>query len=251
MRLMAYVYLQRNFRNTKIRVYMRSIHKICILYCLATLILVSCRQKETSDSLFSTDSNQVVQVVADHMDSITATMYLWERANVSSPWDCIDSFPVTIGRNGLAPGNDVPGRKLEGDGNAPEGRYALSLVFSYHSLTDIHMPFEQVDSADLCVDDVGSVYYNQLVDDDTVTHKDYTSFERMQRRDAQYEYGVWVNYNTDYIVVGNGSCIFLHIWKNPGAPTSGCTAMSKENMLRLIYWLRAEKKPILVQHAKP
>lgn len=73
------------------------------------------------------------------------------------------------------------------------------------------MPFEQVDVNDLCVDDINSQYYNLLIDDDTIINKDYTSFERMERKDMQYEYGVWVNYNTAPQVPGMGSCIFLHI----------------------------------------
>lgn len=223
---------------------------ILLLSCLLALCLTACQQKTVPDNRFSTDSNQVVQVVATHLDSISATMYLWARDHQQAKWICADSFPVTIGRNGLAPGIDIAGRKIEGDGNAPEGMFYLSRVFSYHPLTDLHMPFEQVDSSDLCVDDVQSMYYNQLIDDDTVKQKDYSSFERMQRNDAQYEYGVWVDYNTNPIIRGNGSCIFLHVWKNPNAPTSGCTAMSKENMLRLIYWLDADKKPILIQFAQ-
>ena len=64
----------------------------------------------------------------------------------------------------------------------------------------------------------------------------------------QYEYGVWVNYNTNPQIPGNGSCIFLHIYKTPTTPTSGCTAMSKENMLKLIHWLNASKNPMLIQY---
>jgi len=225
---------------------MRFLYLIC---CLPALIIASCSKKEAPDNRFFPDSLQVVQVVSVHPDSISATMYLWSRENEHSNWVCADSFPVTVGRNGLAPDSTASGRKLEGDGRSPEGIFYLSRVFSYHPLTDLHMPFEQVDTSDLCVDDVHSVYYNQLVDDDTVSAKDYSSFERMQRRDAQYEYGVWVDYNSDPVVAGNGSCIFLHIWKSPGAPTSGCTAMSKENMLRLIYWLQEDKKPVLIQFA--
>lgn len=198
---------------------------------------------------FSTSGNQVVQVLALHADSVQARMLLWERADSMTAWMCVDSFPVTLGRNGLAPGNDMPGRKIEGDGNSPAGVFRLSCVFSYHQLDDLRMPFERVDSNDLCVDDVQSVHYNQLVDKDTVAIQDYQSFERMQRPDAQYEYGVWVDYNSTPVVSGNGSCIFLHIWKEPGAATSGCTAMSKESMLRLIYWLDEKKKPVLVQYA--
>ncbi len=221
------------------------------LYLIPAIISVLCWYScthETPVSPFSTPGNQVVQVLADHVDSTTASMYLWERSDSTAEWKCVDTFPVRIGRNGLAPGNDLPGRKLEGDGNAPEGLFLLSKVFSYHLLTDLHMPFEQVDSSDLCVDDVHSQYYNMLIDDDTTQLKDYSSFERMQRRDLQYEYGVWVNYNTDPVVSGNGSCIFLHISKDPDTPTSGCTAMSKENMLRLIYWLEADKRPVLIQY---
>lgn len=216
---------------------------------LSVICLVLCQCKPTKQhQLFTAAGDQVIQVVAEHVDSVGAVMYLWERTDSLANWHCVDSFDVVLGRNGLAPGNDMVGRKIEGDGNAPEGVFTLSRVFSYHPLTDLKMPFEQVDTNDLCVDDLASVHYNTLIDDDTIAVKDYKSFERMQRQDQQYEYGVWVDYNTAPIVPGNGSCIFLHVWKEPGAPTSGCTAMSKQNMLRLIQWLDITKNPVLIQY---
>ena len=33
------------------------------------------------------------------------------------------------------------------------------------------------------------------------------------------------------------SAIFLHVWKEPGAPTCGCTAMAREDLLELLRWL--------------
>ena len=112
------------------------------------------------------------------------------------------------------------------------------------------MPFEQIDSNDICVDDMNSSYYNQLIDTDTASVVDYKSFEKMKRNDDLYEYGVWVNYNSDPAISGNGSCIFLHVWKDEKTPTSGCTAMSKENIIKLINWVDAEKKPLLFQYSE-
>jgi len=108
------------------------------------------------------------------------------------------------------------------------------------------MPFVQVDTNFYCVDDIASSYYNTLIKQDTAKH-DYSSFEYMRRKDSLYEYGVWVLYNSNPVIAGNGSCIFLHIWRNENAPTSGCTAMSRDKMLKVIYWLDARKKPVLLQ----
>src|SRR3546814_13487979 len=37
-----------------------------------------------------------------------------------------------------------------------------------------------------------------------------------------------------------------HLWKAPGAPTAGCTAMADATMARLYGWLRPEAKPVFV-----
>jgi L,D-peptidoglycan transpeptidase YkuD (ErfK/YbiS/YcfS/YnhG family) len=78
--------------------------------------------------------------------------------------------------------------------------------------------------------------------------KDWTSSETMRREDGLYEWGVLVAHNmSPKPVPGAGSCIFMHVWRGPGKPTAGCTAMSRENMLALLGWLDAQKKPVLVQ----
>src|SRR3546814_11826254 len=45
---------------------------------------------------------------------------------------------------------------------------------------------------------------------------------------------------------GAGSCIFAHLWKAPGAPTAGCTAMADATIARRYGWLRPEAKPVFV-----
>jgi len=49
-------------------------------------------------------------------------------------------------------------------------------------------------------------------------------------------------------VPGNGSCIFLHIWRGPGQGTAGCTAMPEEILLDTIHWLNSKApNAVLVQ----
>lgn len=180
-------------------------------------------------------------------------MFLYERKNNHKLWKLVDSFAITVGRSGLAKDihstisfeNNMP-VKHEGDGKSPSGIFKLGKVFSYHDVENLKMPFVQVDTNFYCVDDVASSYYNTLIKQDTAQH-DFSSFEYMKRDDSLYEYGVWVLYNSNPVTAGHGSCIFLHIWQNENTPTSGCTAMAKDNMLKLIHWLDAKNNPVLLQ----
>lgn len=229
---------------------------------LAILILIACKpsaekiSKQISEQMEVPEiSLQKIVVTTIAMNATNGSMDLYERNDSSSSWGSpVMTFPIMIGKSGLALDSmqfkhEEYGRfKHEGDGCSPAGVFTLGKIFSYHDITDLKMPFEQVDVNDLCVDDVNSKYYNLLIDDDTINPRDYNSYERMEREDMQYEYGVWVNYNTAPQLPGMGSCIFLHIWKNPSHATSGCTAMSKENMLKLIYWLDEKKNPVLIQY---
>jgi D-alanyl-D-alanine dipeptidase len=39
----------------------------------------------------------------------------------------------------------------------------------------------------------------------------------------------------------------MHIWRGPGQPTVGCTAMAQADLESLLGWLDPERKPLLVQ----
>ena len=76
---------------------------------------------------------------------------------------------------------------------------------------------------------------------------DWKSSEKMLAVGEQYALGVFVAYNSYPITSGNGSCIFLHIWKDSATPTAGCTAMERPSLERIVAWLDAKKNPYLVQ----
>ena len=224
------------------------------LFILLYLITSSIRaQPIAAFNPYLTGSNQVLYVKTTNADSIQGTMLLYERKNSRKRWKRADSFAVVVGRAGLAKApqtsipfsNNIPVKK-EGDGKSPAGIFLLGDVFSYHYLHNLHMPFVQVDTNFYCVDDVTSSYYNTLIVKDTATAT-FNSFEYMKRNDELYEYGVWVLYNSTPVAAGNGSCIFIHIWRNNHSGTAGCTAMAKENILKLIHWLDKKKNPALLQ----
>ncbi|MFN9704555.1 MAG: L,D-transpeptidase, partial [Planctomycetota bacterium] len=91
------------------------------------------------------------------------------------------------------------------------------------------------------VDDPRAAQYNQWVVGATGV-----SAERLRRDDGQYDVAVVLEYNTDPVVPGRGSAIFLHVWSGPGTPTAGCVAAAAADVRRLLGWLRRAQRPVCV-----
>jgi D-alanyl-D-alanine dipeptidase len=96
------------------------------------------------------------------------------------------------------------------------------------------------------VDDPRSHLYNRLVDAPNVAHRDWKSSERVRPTNPMFRWCVEVRHNWEQRP-GLGSCIYLHIWKAPGVATSGCTAMAEHDLARIVRWVDARKRPLLVQ----
>ena len=182
--------------------------------------------------------NQAVIVTQPLFPGFAAKVEGWDKAN--GQWQMVmDPMDAVVGRNGLAPVNE----KKEGDGRTPSGIFKVYRAFGYKKDADKKLEYKQVTETDFWVDDTSSLDYNQWV------HKiaeGTRSFERLKRDDDLYEYAAVIEYNTDPVVSGNGSAIFLHVWRSPDQPTSGCVALSRENILRILKWLDRSQKPVVV-----
>ena len=143
-------------------------------------------------------------------------------------------LPVSLGRSGVVSAL----QKKEGDGATPAGSYRLRRAFGYEPFAT-SMPYIQVTKQHYWIDDVASPLYNQLV----VGKTEAKSYEEMRRKDELYKLGLVVEYNTEPIVAGKGSAIFMHIRKGPGVPTSGCIAMAEKDIKKLLQWLKPEQNP--------
>lgn len=197
------------------------------------------------------DSKQLIVVTTDGWNKIKGKMNAYEwKGNKWIP--VLKDIPIVTGRSGLAWGRGLHDQvlnkgklKREGDGNAPAGIFYLSGLFGYDKISS-KMNSMKVDNRTFCVDDSRSVYYNKIVNTDTVK-KDWKSAETMRMKSDVYKYGIFVDYNVNPAVAGKGSCIFMHIWTGNSSPTAGCTAMTEANILKLIDFLDKKKNPVLVQ----
>ncbi len=204
-------------------------------------------------------SRQLIVVITDDWNSSQATLRRYSRANIRMPWKEVgEPITVVVGKNGLAWGkgailvdkqvatSEDPIKK-EGDGRAPAGAFYLSKIFGYSAQEQPgwKMPYVSLTSSVECVDDPKSKFYNQIVDRSKVA-PDWNSSERMLRSDDLYRWGVLVEHNPAP-EPGAGSCIFMHIWRGPGQPTVGCTAMPQAELESLIAWLNPRSTPMLVQ----
>lgn len=200
------------------------------------------------------ESVQTVVVTTKDWTATQGTARLFQRKNVKSKWKAVgESFPIVVGRSGLAWGQDSAPEaftefKKEGDGKSPAGLFPLTIAFGLaEKPPGIHLPYRKIDEFAECIDDVNSFHYNKIVNRMQVGIFDWKSSEKMVEIMPEYHLGVFVAYNTYPVVKGNGSCIFLHIWKDANSPTSGCTAMERGNLEKISSWLDLKKNPYLVQ----
>ena len=190
------------------------------------------------------ESSQIILVVDDSSIFYTGTnLYAMEKREGN--WQAaFEPFKAVIGKNGFAP----VGEKKEGDGKTPSGIYPLKMTFGYDEYIKTKMPYRQALADDIWVDDPNADDYNRWVKKPE-THA--TSYEVMKRNDNLYEYGIIIEYNTDPIIKGNGSAIFLHIWRGEGVPTAGCVAVSEENIIKILDWLDPDASPLIIMGIIP
>jgi D-alanyl-D-alanine dipeptidase len=202
-------------------------------------------------------SLQAFVVTTKDWDATVGTAAIFERKNTGSSWKQVgDAFPVVVGRSGLAWGEiltsdlDMKKIKQEGDGNAPAGLFPLTFAFGKGTKPNaVELPYTKLDANTECVDDVKSQFYNRIVNRMHVGNFDWKSSEKMFSIE-QYELGVFVAYNSYPVEKGRGSCIFLHVWMDENTATTGCTAMERRNLERVVAWADAHKIPYLVQMPK-
>jgi D-alanyl-D-alanine dipeptidase len=229
-----------------------------ILSCLiAPIFFFNVTQAKEPGTFFH--SAQMIVVTTDSWDSPQGTLRRYERERPGNPWQAVGQpITVMVGKSGLGWGMGLlaPPReasdpvKKEGDGKAPAGVFRLSKAFGYAAQEQPgwKMPYVSLTPTIECVDDEKSKFYNTLVDTTTVS-ADWGSHEneKMRRADDLYRWGILVDHNANPPVAGGGSCIFMHIWRGPGQPTVGCTAMPQADLELLLGWLDPERKPLLVQ----
>ncbi len=148
-----------------------------------------------------------------------------------------ESFPCAVGAKGLTK------NKMEGDMCTPVGEFEISKIY-YRSDKLKHLNFQIsskiINKNDGWCDDPKSKLYNQYIQ-----FPFSGSAEKLFREDDLYDIICILNYNTDPIIPGRGSAIFLHVSKPNFEGTEGCIAISRENLIYLSQKINEKTKIII------
>lgn len=202
------------------------------------LFLTGCATTKTPEILntISKENTQVLVVYPSSSNKIRGTLNAWQKSDKT--WQKVYSMPIVLGRNGIAPKD----AKQEGDGFTPWGVYPIITAFGYADHIKTGLKYRQATQNDFWIDDINSPQYNQWV----IGTPQANSFEEMRRKDNLYSLGAVIEYNTNPIIPGKGSAIFLHIWRSYYKPTAGCVGLSQRNMRKLLKFLDVTDNPVII-----
>lgn len=200
-------------------------------------------------------SRQVIVVTTPGWDSVTGSLQRYERDRAGGTWRKIgEPIAAVVGKGGTGWGDGlvaVPGHeasdpvKHEGDGRSPAGVFRVGSAFGYAAEKPAtwKLAYRPLTPATECVDDRDSKYYNRIVER-TSAAPDWKSSEHMRSEGVYYEWGAVIEQNPENRP-GDGSCVFLHV--GDGRGTAGCTAMKKQELERVLEWLRPADDPLIVE----
>ncbi|MBO5698110.1 MAG: L,D-transpeptidase family protein [Alistipes sp.] len=210
------------------------IRALSILFALFCAVGVMAQERTFGGYTLPKECNQAFFVSPDKEG------YIAELVSYNDESEQREFFArCTIGYGGTV----EPTAKREGDGKSPEGVWALRRGLCYAKDFESAFPMEQYDENDMWVEDAESADYNTLVRDPLPETKGDRLWER---RNTQFRYIVAIEYNTDPVVKGAGSAIFIHAWRAEGKPTAGCVVMAEGDVKRLVEWLDPKQNPHIV-----
>lgn len=135
-------------------------------------------------------------------------------------------YRCALGRSG------VRADKHEGDGATPVGRYRLKRLYLRRDrIPEIEtaLPVSDIGADDGWCDDPAHPLYNR-----PVKLPFAAGHEKMFRDDHVYDVVIEISHNDSPPIPGDGSAVFLHIAKPDYAPTEGCVALARDDLLKLV-----------------
>lgn len=143
-----------------------------------------------------------------------------------------------LGREGIV------ALKREGDGATPRGQFRLeSARFRADRINRPRtaLPLAPTRKSDGWCDATKDRNYNR-----PVRHPYPASAERLWRTDALYDLLVIVDYNRRPRRRGAGSAIFLHVAGDGLAPTEGCVALRRHDLVKLLPHINRHTRLVVI-----
>jgi L,D-peptidoglycan transpeptidase YkuD (ErfK/YbiS/YcfS/YnhG family) len=193
-----------------------------------------------ANQLASTGSaTQLVTVVSPYRAATSGALRLWRKTGecwraAAGPW------PAWLGQRG------VSDDKREGDRTTPTGAYPfLPVMYGIAPNPGVRYRYHRIVCGDWWVEDPRSPYYNRFHHVRCGSKPPFrVTSEDMSRSPTAYRHLAVIAYNTQPIVRGRGSGIFLHA--STGRPTLGCISLPLPQLLQTLRWLRPAAAPLIV-----
>lgn len=153
---------------------------------------------------------------------VDRTLTLWKKSDAGA-WQKTLEAPCGCGRLGLTE------NKREGDKKTPVGAFPILYAFGNKPNPGTAMKWRSVTPNSYWVDDVKRPdTYNTWVES-----AGKIGGERLANY-YQYDYAMAVGYNTDPVVPGQGSAIFVHVKSRNHWTTAGCISLERRDMIELL-----------------
>lgn len=190
--------------------------------------------------LISTGSaTQLITVVAPRRSSTRASVRLWRKIDgcwraVAGPWS------AWLG------GRGVSANRREGDRTTPVGSFGIGrTMYGVDPNPGVRYRYRRIVCGDWWVEDPRSPYYNQFRHLSCGARPPFrVTTGDMSASPTAYRHLAFIRFNTDPVVPGRGSAIFLHA--NTGRPTLGCVSLPVPELVRTLRWLRPASAPRIV-----
>lgn len=150
------------------------------------------------------------------------------------------AWQVELGWNGVST------HHREGDGTTPEGAYGIgATMYGLARDPGVRYRYLRLGCGDWWDEDPASPAYNQLVRLGCGVRPPFGGdSEALWLSPVAYAHFALIDYNTDPVVPGAGSAIFLHIAS--AGPTDGCVALAAPELLTALRWFRPALVPLIV-----
>ena len=146
-------------------------------------------------------------------------------------------FRCALGKAGIGK------KKIEGYNITPSGTFNIVKIY-YRADRVKKMPTKfrliKITKKMGWCDDPNSKDYNQLINLPTK----YT-YEKLFRKDNVYDLLIVLNYNILPTIKNRGSAIFIHVARKNYKKTSGCIALKKNHLTKLIKAIKKGTKVII------
>jgi L,D-peptidoglycan transpeptidase YkuD (ErfK/YbiS/YcfS/YnhG family) len=207
-----------------------------LLASLLAAFTAACPANLANELRSAPAGSQLITVEAKTMSATHASLRIWRRSGRC--WvQAGGPYAARLGRSGLS------ANRREGDGTTPAGTFRIHpTIYGNEADPGVAFRYRRLRCGDWWDEDPASPTYNTFQRVGCGRRPPFAAGSEGLWQDRRaYPYFAVVEFNMRPVVPGRGSGIFLHA--QTGGPTNGCVSLGKDDLRRVLRWLRPGAEP--------